>query len=345
MKYSLVYDLCHNHCDVIFLASNVATARLHSSLSKRRHVPSIFAQAISLTSHALGHSFWVLQRKAIFLVLLFLLDTRFETALDIVVIQIIKEAIWTHDDKVSAWLDLMLIVKCFVRKFTSCAALVREVKSVLLFFWPENLVQDKAIVFCCLCLVDHVPRVSQICRFENVRFVQGSKHSRWWSCVRVSFHSLHQDFLQSKFVSLLVVDTLNVFGKLLWEQARINAFVSPPSNTVCNSDETLWSRPSVLTALVNLIVMWNVGNSAFKADRNLLFLLDRSWWLFCTLFVAIWLRTLVIFLLGGAPQEVKMAGNSKATYRTKSKGCSCKSCTCRLESHFNYKNCAMSWLE
>lgn len=81
--------------------------------------------------HAARHTLRIFQLKLIGLVL-DRFHSRLETCLHIFVVKVVIQTIGTHYDEVFARSDLMLIVKSLVGQLTVSAALVREIKSILL---------------------------------------------------------------------------------------------------------------------------------------------------------------------------------------------------------------------
>ena len=152
---SLAHDLRNNDRNVVFFAPDVALAALAGSLRKWRVVTPVFPKFVSFVSHALSNAFRVVKLKLVLLILLSF-DARVETALDVMVKQVVKETICSHHDKVLAWRHLMLVVEGSVGQLAACSTLVREVESVLLLLRAERFLQKNLLAFTKLSCVDHI---------------------------------------------------------------------------------------------------------------------------------------------------------------------------------------------
>ena len=61
--------------------------------------------------------------------------------MNISIVEVIEQTVRAHYNEVSPWNDLVLIIKGFVRQFTTGTTLVWKVEPILLLFRPECLSQ------------------------------------------------------------------------------------------------------------------------------------------------------------------------------------------------------------
>ena len=175
--------MCDHNCYVILLPTSIPLSCLPCANRKWRIVILIFALGVCKLAYARC----------------LLCRTGFcKTGHHVIVVNIVKQPITAHNNDVF-FLQLVFSVECFGRWVAIRAALIREIKPVLLLFWPEYF--DKRLV---LSSPNDVAGITQVCSLHNSFLCYFSETSSARTCKFIHGHCLAQNLLQwHRFVSFI----------------------------------------------------------------------------------------------------------------------------------------------
>jgi hypothetical protein len=156
-----------------------------------------------------------------------------ETNHNVLLVEIIEHSI-TGKEKDVMLLDSVQVALSIVRRWMPCPTLVREVELVLLLFGSSDLLEGIFWVFN-QDSIKHIAWVSQIARFDQIILIRIELHqdSSATPDILCFWARLDEDFLQI-IIWVTIILLADQLAQFPWEEAWIDSFLSPPSNSISN---------------------------------------------------------------------------------------------------------------